>query len=145
MSRGGIEQPRAVRWGVAGLCFLFALFFLAQLLGLFFIESIAQRAADPSDDVRIPLSVRFVGLVADKLHEDTLSTRLKPDGSNWPFAFRMFFALEMCGLAGLCLAVTQLGAGALKRRRDWMAQARSILVGSCLALLLGVLFLKLIR
>jgi hypothetical protein len=145
MASGEIEQPTGIQWGVAVLCFLFALFFLTQLLGLFFIERIAERAAVPDNDVRIPLSVRFVGLVAKELHEDNLTARLKPDGSNWPFAFRMFFALEMCGLAGLCLAVTQLGASALKHRHDWMAQAVSILIGSCLALVMGVLFLRLIR
>lgn len=134
-----------MRWTFAGVCFLFALFVLVQLLGLLFIGRIADRADDPNRDVGIPVSVRYVGLVADRLHEDVLNEPLQPDGSNWPLAFRMFFTLELCGLAGICAAMTQLGTGALKRRSDWTAQARSLLVGSCLAMLIGILFLKLIR
>jgi hypothetical protein len=48
-------------------------------------------------------------VVADKLHEDALAVRLDPDGSSWPIAFHWFFVLEMCGLAGLCIGLSQLG------------------------------------
>jgi hypothetical protein len=126
------------------MCFLLALFFLVQFLGLLFIEGIADRAAQPDNDLRIPLSVRFVGLVADRLQQEVLDVPLDPDGSNWPGGFRAFFVLQLCGMAGLCIAMVQMGFGLLKRRGDWQAQARSILIGSCLAILTGVLLLKLI-
>ena len=145
MAHNATEQPGTMRWGVAGVCLLLAVFFLGQLLGLFFIERIAHRAVDSGKEVTGPLSVRFVALVAEKLHEEDVTSRLKPDGSNWPFAFRMFYALELCGLAGLCIAFFQLAASTLKQRRDWMTQAVSILIGSCLAMLVGGLFLRLIR
>jgi hypothetical protein len=135
---------KTTRWAVAVSCFLVAFVFLVQVLGLLFIQRIAVKAADPNSEVRIPLSVRFVGVVADKLHRDVLKEPLDPDGSNWPSGFRWFFALEICGLAGICIAFAQLGAGVLKQEDKWKVEARTILMSSCLTLLVGVGFLKLI-
>lgn len=133
----------AIRIFSAGGCFLLALFLFVQLLGLLFIEQIADRAVHADDQVRVPVSVRIVGFVADKLHEDVLDAPLDPDGSNWPAGFRIFFILELCGLAGLCLGACQLGAAILRKRTDWRTQAESLLIGSCFAILVGFLLIKL--
>lgn len=128
---------------VAGACFLFALWFFVQMLGLLFIERIAEQA--PGDVRHVPISVRFVGFVADRLQENTLGIQLKPDGSNWPLGFQLFFILELCGLAGLSLGLAQLGAGVLKGRAKWKFEARQIIGCSVGALLVGVLALQLIQ
>ena len=135
---------KAKRTVIAGVCFLLALYLFIQLLGLMFIQRIADRVA-AGENVRIPASVRFMGFVADKLHDGELGVRLDPDGSNWPKAFTWFFVLEMCGLAGASLGLSQLGASILKQRSDWRGQAEAIIVGSIIAILLGFFFLGLIR
>ena len=83
---------------------MIALVFVEQVLGLLFIQRIAARAADPDAVVRVPYSVRFVGAVAGRLHQDVLDQPLNPDGSNWPAGFRWFFTLEVIGLTGLAVA-----------------------------------------
>jgi uncharacterized membrane protein len=128
----------------AGICFLLAVYLFGQLLGLILIQQIAERVAHTNRKVAVPVSVRLVGFAADKLHNDVLKVPLSPDGSNWPVGFRLFFVLEMSGLAGLCLGLTQLGVGILKYRQDWTGQAKKVLHFSGLALLTGFLFLKMI-
>ena len=142
-----VDEPRRIgpmRTACSIGCILIALFLLIQLLGLLFIESIADSASDPNNRVRIPLSVRCMGVVADILHDDVLDAKLDPDGSNWPRAFRWFFILEMCGLAGLIVAFTQLGCAVIAQRMDWFQQSRTILFWSFSAMIVGFLLLLLI-
>jgi hypothetical protein len=94
--------------------------------------------------MRIPISVRFVGVVADRLHQEVLDKPLDPSGSNWPSGFRWFFALEVIGLTGISVAFAQIGAGLLRQQAKWRREARTILMSSLLILLSGVLFLKMI-
>lgn len=130
---------------VSVFCFAMALFFVVQALGLLYIESIADAMANPNDRVRIPLSVRFVGFAADTLFEEgILDVRLDPDGSNWPSGFRVFFVVLVCGLAGTCIALIQLGAGVLKHQKQWTAQGQGVLTGSCIAILVSLFFLALV-
>jgi hypothetical protein len=126
-------------------CVLVALFLVVQLLGLLFIETIADRASDPNKRVRIPLAVRGMGVVADMLHDDVLGVKLAPDGSNWPKAFRWFFILEMCGLAGLALAFGQCACAILAERKDWFQQSRTIMFWSFFAMVVGFLLLMMIE
>ena len=137
-----VGPMRKIR-GIA--CVLIALFLFVQLLGLLSIETVADRAADPNVSVRIPISVRGMGMVADMLHDDVIGVKLDPDGSNWPKAFRWFFTLEMCGLAGLSLAFGQLAFAIIAKRNDWYLQSLTIMFWSFSAIVVGVLLLLLIE
>ena len=97
MSHDKSDSFSLLRYAVGGLFFLLALFVFGQLLSLLFIENVVDRAARSDGVARIPIYVRLVGIVATEL-----PVPLNPNGSNWPFAFRVFFVLQMCGLAGLC-------------------------------------------
>lgn len=128
---------------LAGVCVLVAVFCLWQFLGLLMIQRISDRHAR-GERVFVPLSVRFVAEVADRMHERTLSVKLKPDGSNWPGAFRAFFIVEMCGLAGLCWGFVQLASGLLARKREWKVTAGNFFGVSLLLIVMGVCFLRLL-
>lgn len=124
------------------VCMILALVFVGQVLGLLFIERIADRAADASTEVRVPFSVLLVAKVAGQLQEQVLDEPLNPDGTNWPAGFRWFFVLEVIGLAGIAIALAQIGAGLLVQQRKWRIEGRTILMSSILVLLCGILFLK---
>jgi hypothetical protein len=137
--------PRSTRQSIlAGLCFLVAVFFLCQFLGLLMIQRIVERQGRGAP-VAVPLSVRFVGMVADRLHEDVLRQPLNPDGSNWPAGFRAFFFVEMCGLAGMSFAFLQLGMGHVRLQRDWRWSGQGFFIASLLLLVIGLGCLKVIR
>ena len=144
MSQGEMTRIEPKRRMIAWACFLVALYLFGQLLGLLFIDRIAQRSGNPDDPMVVPLSVRFVGFVADKVHE-RIGVIPDSDGSNWPAGFRIFFIMELCGLAGLSIGLVQLGSGLLKQRSKWIGEARQILAGSCAMLVVGVLSLMLIE
>lgn len=145
LSDKSIMFPRSTRQSIlAGLCFLLALFFFCQFLGLLTIQRIVDRQVRGAP-VAIPLSVRFVGMVADRLHEDVLRQPLNANGSNWPAGFRAFFFVEMCGLAGMSFAFFQMGMGHIRLQRDWRRSGQGFFIASLLLLVVGLGCLKVIR
>lgn len=144
MASQASTRPTPIRL-VTGVAFLvLAAWMTLQLAGLLAIGHFADRAIEQKGEIRVPLFVRGLGLIADRLHDEVLNAPLDPRGSNWPAAFRWFFALQLCGIAGLSLGFAQLGFGMIRSRSDWTNQATSILSWSCLAMIIGFLMLKLV-
>ena len=133
---------RAGSWG--WYAFLLHWCLSSKCWACLFIQRIAERAADPDVQVRVPFSVRIVGAVAARLHQEVLDQPLTADGINWPTGFRWFFTLEVIGLTGIAVAFTQIGASLFGKRTKWRIEARTILISSILILMSGVLFLKMI-
>ncbi len=140
-----MPQTSRQRWIWAGVCIFLALVFLQQFLGLLFNNRVLERAVTAEGYADAPFAVRLMGLAADKVHNRVLAVPLHSRGSVWPRGFRLFFILELCGFAGLSIAMAKFAGGIIKQRADWMMHGRSLLVGSCVTIIMAVCLLKLIR
>ena len=140
-----MPQTSGQRWIWAGVCVFLGLVFLQQFLGLLFINRVLERSAAAEGYADAPFAVRLTGLAADRVHNRVLGVPLQSRGFAWPRGFQLFFILELCGFAGLCIAMAKFAGGIIKQRADWMAYGRSLLVGSCVTIIMAVCLLKLIR